>query len=361
MKIAVIGAGGFIGGRIVEHLHLATRHAVVPIVRAPSRLALPARFALPWQIGDALDSDSLTRALNGCDAVVHAALGDPRQIEAMPGILAQAAARANVPRVVYLSTASVHGQAPAPGTHEGTPLHTRHALDYNNAKVRAERAFFNAATRQDLEAFALRPGVVYGPRSRWITDAASDLRLGRAWLFREGDGICNGIYVDNLVSAVTAALVAPATVAGAYLVGDKETITWRDFYDEIGAGLALRSPLLHRIDQAPAFPRSPAVRLQRLVGHPGVQRLLPFVPSRLKQVTKRLVAAANAPVRPAAWALPTIPGPRITEELALLQQCRWKFPHDHAARQLGYRPPVSFAEAVRRSLSWLAFAEGRSA
>lgn len=361
MKIAVIGAGGFIGSRIVEHLHLGTRHAVVPIVRAPSRLALPARFALPWQIGDALDSDSLTRALTGCDAVVHAALGDPRQIEAMPAILTQAAARAGVPRVVYLSTASVHGQAPDPGTHEDTPLHTRHALDYNNAKVRAERAFFLAAHRHELAAFALRPGVVYGPRSRWIADAAADLRFGRAWLFREGDGICNGIYVDNLVSAVAAALVAPAEAGGAYLVGDQETVTWREFYEAIRSGLALDPTVLHRVDQPPVFPRSAAVQITRLVGHPGVQRLLPLVPGRLKQVAKRLVAAAQAPARPAAWQLPEVPGPRITEELALLQQCRWKLPHERATERLGYQPPVPFAEAVRRSLSWLAFAEGRIA
>ena len=46
MNVAIIGAGGFIGNRLVEMFHLGGRHEVVPIVRRPSGLALPARFAL---------------------------------------------------------------------------------------------------------------------------------------------------------------------------------------------------------------------------------------------------------------------------------------------------------------------------
>ncbi len=357
MKIAVIGASGFVGNRLVEHLHLGTDHTVVPVVRTPSRLALPARFDLPWRLGDALDAASLTAALAGCDAVVHAALGDPRQIEAMPGVLAAAAAASDVRRVIYLSTAAVHGQAPAPATDEASPLHTGHPLEYNNAKVRAERNFFRACARHGLAGFALRPGLVHGPRSRWITEAAADLRHGRAWLFNGGGGICNGIYVDNLCAGIVAALLAPPTVSGAYLVGDRETYTWRDFYQHLATGLGLGTPDLPCVERFPAFRHSPALRLRRLLAHPVPQQILPLVPRRIKRVTQRLLAAAQTPPPPPAWRLPVPPAPRITEELALLQQCQWKLPHTLAAAQLGYRPGVTFAEAMARSVAWLKFAE----
>ncbi|AHF94637.1 hypothetical protein OPIT5_22460 [Opitutaceae bacterium TAV5] len=362
MKIAVIGANGFIGSRVVESFHLGGAHEVVPVVRKPSSLALPARFALDARLGDALDPASLAAALSGCDAAVHAALGDPRQIEAMPSVLCAAAAAAGVRRVVYLSSASVHGQAPEPGTTEDTPLHCRHAMDYNNAKVRAERAFFRGCARHGLEGIALRPGVVYGPRSRWIADLAADLRQRRAWLLGDGEGICNGLYVDNLVAAIDCSLAAPADAAGAYLVGDHERITWAGFHRAVAAGLGIDPATLHRLAALPAFRRTPQERLARLVAAPAVQALLPAAPSSWKRLGKRLLAAALAPASSGgAWRLPDgPPPPRITEELALLQQCRWRLPSDRACQHLGYRPPVDFPTAIRRSLAWLAFAEGRS-
>jgi nucleoside-diphosphate-sugar epimerase len=361
MSIAIIGANGFIGTRLVELLHLGGEHTVIPVVRRASGLALSARFALDWRIGDALDVESLAAAISDCEAVVHVALGDPRQIEAMPAVLCAAAAATGVKRVIYLSSASVHGQAPPPGTNETSLLNCSHVMDYNNAKVRAERAFFRHCEQHRLEGFALRPGVVFGPRSRWITDLAADLRQRRAWLLGEGAGVCNAIYVDNLVAAVVCCLNAPADAAGAYLVGDAEHITWGDFYVRVATALGLDPAAIHRVPEAPVFRRTPRERVARLVASRGVQALLPAAPARLKQFGKHLIAAATAPAPTSdSWSLPSAPAPRFTQELALLQQCRWQLPSDRAIRRLGYRPVVDFPTALRRSLAWLAFAEGRA-
>lgn len=359
MKLAIIGANGFIGTRIVEQFHLKRLHEVVPIVRKPSSLALPARFAVDWRLGDALDVASLTKALEGCEAVVHAAIGDPRQIEAMPGILCQAAQSAGIWRVVYLSSASVHGQAPEPGTTEKSPLHTKHAMEYNSAKVVAEQAFFRDCTKHGLHGFALRPGVVFGPRSRWIADLAQELRTGTAWLYRDGAGLCNSIYVDNLVHAIQCALLAPESSAGPYLVGDAETVTWREFYERVAGGLGIDPAGIHRIDTLPTFEKSLKDKVQDAVAHPAVQSLLPAVPGKWKQMTKAVLAASAQRPPPDSWTLPPRPAPHITQEMALLQQCRWRFPNDEAQRRLSYAPRVAFADGVQRSLAWLAFAEGR--
>jgi nucleoside-diphosphate-sugar epimerase len=299
----------------------------------------------------------LTKALQGVDAVVHAAIGDPLQIERMPAILCAATAAAGVKRVVYLSSASVHGQNIATGTTEATPLRTDYPLEYNNAKVRAERSFFSEAQRHRLEAYALRPGVVYGPRSRWISDLADELREGRAWLFDEGKGICNGIYVDNLIEAIRTCLEAKAGAGQPFLVGDAETTTWADFYrtavDLLGASWASVQHPAH----LPAFKKNFRTRVEDTVAKPWVQSLLPAFPFKLKRATKTLIASWNPPAAPEAWVLPHVDrSPRITEEMALLQQCRWKFPHTRATEFLGYQPPVSFAEGMRRSLAWLRFA-----
>ncbi|HEY8900384.1 MAG TPA: NAD(P)-dependent oxidoreductase [Chthoniobacterales bacterium] len=357
MKVAVIGANGFIGSRIVEQFHLGGKHEVIPVVRKPASLALPARFSLEWRLGDALDVDSLAAALKGCDAVVHAAIGDPRQIEAMPEILCDAAAKAGVARVVYLSSASVHGQNIPAGSTEETSLHTQHALEYNNSKVIAEAAFFDAVRKHKLTGYALRPGVVYGPRSRWIGDLVQELRTRQAWLHNGGAGICNGIYVDNLVAAIALCLEAPNGDGEAYLVGDEGTTTWADFYHRAADAFGISRENIHDVKDLPVFRKSFRERVEKTVQKPWVQSLLPAVPGQWKRATKTLLASWNPPGGPDAWSIPgRTPQPHITEEMALLQQNQWKLPHQKASRVLGYNPPVTFEEGMRRSLAWLKFA-----
>lgn len=356
MKIALIGASGFVGTRIVEKWMLTGEHTVVPIVRSFSSLAVLARFQLPWQVCDIFDTAALARAIEGCDAVVHAAIGDAGQIEAMASTIYRAAEAARIPRLVVLSSASVHGQAPEPGTDETTPLHERHSMVYNTAKVRAEAALRKLAAGGSVQIVLLRPSVVYGPRSRWIADAATQLLEGTASLIGDGSAICNGIYVDNLVHAIERALVEPRAVGEAFLVGDAESVTWRDFYQTIAESLGIPMDTVRSI-QPPVFRRPLKERVGAFTSLPATQKVLPFIPGKLKRLTKLLLANWQEPPAENAWTLPAgRPGPAVTEEMTLLQQCRWQLPIGKARELLGYTPPVSFAEGMRRSIGWLDFA-----
>ena len=359
MKVAVIGASGFIGTRLLEQYHLGGGPTVAAIVRQPSSLALPSRFAIETHLADALDVDAMARAMSGCSAVIHVALGDPVQIERMPVALCLAAAAADVRRVVYLSSASVHGQNPAPGTDEASELNVHHELEYNSAKVRAEQRFFSECTRHSLVGFALRPGVVYGPRSRWIADLATDLLENRAWLYEGGRGICNGIYVDHLINAITCCLHATDNASGTYLVGDAETVTWEQFYRAAALQLDVPWSTIHQLSRLPSFERSWQERATNASSHPFVQKLLPLVPHGLKRGAKAVIAASRPAPRIESWTLPAGPGPRITQEMALLQQCAWKFPHVRAEENLDYHAKVSFAEGMDRSFAWWKYAQGQ--
>lgn len=358
MKVGIIGASGFIGTRLIEHFHLRGGPSVAAIVRRPSSLALPKRFAVETHLADALDVDAMARAFSGCTAVIHTAIGDPAQIERMPAALCMAANDAGVRRLIYLSSASVHGQNPAAGTNEDSALSVHQPMEYNSAKVRAEQKFFAECERHSLVGFALRPGVVYGPRSRWISDLATELIEGRAWLYEGGRGICNGIYVDNLVAAIVNCLHATDDAAGAYLVGDAEKITWEQFYRAAALQLDVPWSSIHQVTRLPSFQRSWRDRAGRAAAHPFVQRLLPLVPWGLKRSAKAVIAAASPSPRNESWTLPSPPRPHITQEMALLQQCAWKFPHARAEQNLDYRPPVTFTEGIDRSFAWWRFAQG---
>ncbi len=357
---AIIGASGFIGLRALEGLHDRDGIAVRPVVRAASSLAVLARRRLDWRIAGPRDLASLTGALRGCSVCIHAALGDPLQIEQMATVAYQACAAAGVRRLVWLSSASVHGQNPAPGTDESSPIHDRHLLAYNNAKVRAEHRLEKLSADGRVEVARLRPGVVFGPRSRWITDTAADLRAGRAGWLDEGRGVCNSIHVDNLVHAIRLAATVPAAAGHAFVVGDAESVIWRDFLLPVATHLglsandfAIAAPAALVAERETPFAALTRSRLYQNLGE--------HVPDRAKRLVKSLASAWPAPaLAPGAWRLPrsSSNAPRLTLEHTLLQRCAWKLPHAKAARILGYTPPVPFAEGLAASLAWLDFAEG---
>jgi nucleoside-diphosphate-sugar epimerase len=354
-KIALIGASGFVGTRLVEQWTLTGAFEVVPIVRSNSSLAVLARFELPWQVCDLFDVPALARAMEGCDAVVHAAIGDAGQIEQMAQSIYQAAELAHIRRLVVLSSASVHGQAPAPGTDETSPLHERHSMAYNTAKVRAEKALHRLSANGSVEVVLLRPSVVYGPRSRWIADTARQLLDGTACLIRDGSAYCNGIYIDNLIHAIDLALTVPQAAGETFLVGDPTPMTWRGFYQQIADALGVGMETVGSIEP-PAFPRSLKAKVTDFTARPAVQKILPLIPGKLKRLTKLLLANWSEPPVENAWRLPSPQPFTTTEELTLLQQCQWQLPQQKAEKILGYRPQVSSAEGMRRSLQWLKFA-----
>ena len=84
-KVAILGANGFIGRRLVEYLHLRDLAQVRPIVRRPNALAGLAVFDLDCRIADALDAEAMERALAGCDVLVHCVAGAPKTIVGATG------------------------------------------------------------------------------------------------------------------------------------------------------------------------------------------------------------------------------------------------------------------------------------
>lgn len=355
--VAILGASGFIGSRIVEMFHLAGLADVRPVVRSMGSLARLSRFDLDWRIADACDQRALGPALAGCDTVIHAIAGDLATIRDSVTPTYLAAQAAGVRRLVYLSSASVHGQAPLPGTDEESPLNRRQPLEYNDAKARAERRLLGLRARGSVELVILRPGIVTGPRSVWQERFASELLAGTAWWFDGGRGICNSLYVDNLVHAIRLALDAPGIDGQAFLVGDAETVTWADLYGPIARALGLDPLQVPNVDYLPA--RRNLRELAHALEHSATGRTIAsLIPKNVRRGIRATITPA-APAGASPWTLPvtpTPPMPAATLERSLLYRCAWKLPDTKARRLLGYRPVVSFDEGCRRTIGWFGFA-----
>ena len=242
------------------------------------------------------------------------------------------------------------GQAPAPETDEDSPLSLWQEFAYNNAKVRAERALRRARAKGRVEMVMLRPGIVLGPRSRWITELADALLASRAALVDHGRGVCNSVYVDNLVHAVELAGRAPGVDGEAFLVGDAERVTWADLYGPVASALG------YDLSSVPCVepPRQVARWSDRL--RDAARHSERFAPVRraMAPATAALRGLRRRPVDVGTSPSPgTVAGPFLDGMNTRLQQCAVKLPFDKARRMLGYEPPLSFDEGMRRTIAWM--------
>ena len=355
IKVAVLGANGFIGTRITEVFALSHLVDVRAVVRDYASLARSSRFDLDARIANAFDEQALEAAFQGCDVVVHAVAGDTKTILGTLTPVYRAAQKAGIKRLVYLSSSSVHGQAPPAGTDEGSPLSTKQDLPYNSAKVRAEQILTRLRSQGTVELVILRPGIVFGPRSSWVTRFANDLLAGRAALLNQGHGICNSIYIDNLVHAIYLAATEPAVDGEVFLLGDQECVTWENLYQPIATALGydlkeVPEGMISKQKQS-WFEQLEPIRVSS-----PVQKLLSVIPHRFRLAAYHayetvLLYETNATPPP-----DQVPPPSLPYEMALLYSCSYKLPHEKARRVLGYWPLISFPEACWRTVQWLDFA-----
>lgn len=359
-KLAILGANGFIGTQAVEFFHLQNLFEVVPVVRSYGSLARVARFDLSGKIADAADIEALAEAFKGSRFVLHAALGDAQKMISSADAVYSAAEKAGVEKIVYLSSFAVHGLNPVAGTSEEDKLSSKQRFVYSNAKVAAEKKFLKRRDKGSVEIVIFRPGIVYGPRSwRWTAGLANELLAGTAYLVNDGSGICNTIYVDNLLESIRLAFETKAADRQAFLVSDDETVTWLEYYERMTAALKIDPVHIYRLsDEEVNVYIKPSREdvFNHLRALPVTQSILPFVAGGLKTAIKKMIFAQAGSVVSSAEVEPLANKPRPSAEMVALQSCTYKIPHRKAQQVLGYKPLVGFDEGMRRSIAWMAFA-----
>lgn len=175
MKISLTGATGFLGRYLVDSLHSAG-HSLRCSHRAGSdRTGLPQRD-LEWVQAELGDRKAAEELVDGTDALVHAALwrpgegfrgaeGDVVEFAERNVIgslqLFEAARRAGVARVVFVSTCAVHEEIL-----DDRPLDETHPLwprSHYGAHKAALEAFVSSYARgESLSICAIRPTGIYG-------------------------------------------------------------------------------------------------------------------------------------------------------------------------------------------------------
>lgn len=213
MRVALTGATGFTGGRVLDAL-VARGDEVSILVRPTadrSQLSTPAARLVEGDLGEA---EALARLVDGCDAVVHVAAvyrtaghADAyyRDVNVGgTGRLLEAAARAGVRRFVHTSTVGVHGHVTHPPADETAP--TAPGDIYQQTKAEAEQLALRFGRERGLSVVVVRPGAIYGPGETRLLKLFRAIARGRYAIVGSGRALYHLVYIDDLVAGFLLAL-----------------------------------------------------------------------------------------------------------------------------------------------------------
>jgi UDP-glucose 4-epimerase len=289
-SVVVTGASGFIGSKLMSRLG------------ANRASALSVRGSAWRESAGSCNFEGATLVHLGGRA--HAANSDAAGIHAdnceKTLALAELAGARGLKRIVFVSSAKVHGESSRgrPFTEQDLP----EPVDaYAIAKRDAEAGLARLASATGLEVVVLRPPLVYGPGVRGNFLSALDLAAGRWPLpFASLENRRSLLGLANLLSAIEACIAHPAAAGQTFLVADGPPVSTAQILAAIRIAMG-RSPGLF------AFPVSGLRAIAKLAGKGGQGR-------------------------------------RLTESLEIDDR--------HLRRTLGWQPVQQFGDGIAETVAW---------
>jgi nucleoside-diphosphate-sugar epimerase len=184
-----------------------------------------------------MDKTQITKAMNGVTCVIHCATGTKEIIIQGTKNMLNVAQRLGVERFVHLSTAEVYGSQSGK-IDESFPYQYTES-PYGDSKIEAEKLCWKHYEK-GLPVTVIRPSIVYGPFSKdWTVRLAQSLQSGNWGIFKGiGEGVCNLIYISDLVSGILLAANHEDAVGEAFNMVGPELISWNQYFQRFNAALA---------------------------------------------------------------------------------------------------------------------------
>jgi dihydroflavonol-4-reductase len=251
-KIFVTGGGGFLGAYIIKGL--VEQGYTVSALRRNNKLPsfIPAGFfeKVEWITGDVLDTIGLEEAMEGMDAVIHAAakvsfVSDERKEMLQTNIdgtanVVNAAIAQNIKRFIHISSVAALGRTADGETvsedkqwQDGN-LHTNYAI----SKYRAEMEVWRAIG-EGLNAAIVNPGTIIG-YGDWNTSSCAIFKS----IYDEFPWYSNGINgfadVEDVAKAVI--LLLNSNITGERFILNGDNWSFRQLFNTIADGLGKEHP-----------------------------------------------------------------------------------------------------------------------
>ena len=374
--VLVTGGTGFIGGRLVERL--VEEGAIVRVaVRTFRNVARLARFApeavqlRAFDMGAENVADAVNTLVAGCDTVFHLAVDYASFQANVQGLrlLGAACLKHAVRRLVFTSSVSVYWPWP-----DG-PLDETHRIigRPGDPNVLCQREMRRMICEDGLQATVLQPTHGYGSFGGYWTDRQVAMFLtGPVVLPAPDDGLCNAVYVDDVVQALILAAVRDEAVGETFLISGAGPTTWSEFYGYYARAVG-------RADGIRLYSRK-KIRVHEMTSPRGLLRVLQrYTVQRPRLLTlfgslKRLASGSLRPIKPLVrpgvkvvrrWRAVRNFGAHIGMQEILpsdadldLFASRGSVQIDKARHLLGYEPVFSLKRGMELTTAYIRWAYG---
>jgi uncharacterized protein YbjT (DUF2867 family) len=233
--ILVTGGSGFVGGHVVHEL----RSRDLPVrclVRDLRRGAKLAAWGCELVEGDVTDPQSLARAVDGADAVIHLVAIRQGRREQFQRImvggtrdLLSAAKAAGVRRFVYMSAL-------------GTSESTKDLVPYYGAKWENEQQVQGSGVPYVI----FRPSFVFGPDGGILPTFAKLAKLTPVTpIIGRGHQRIQPIWAGDLAKYFAEAVERDEAAGHIFELGGPDVVSWNEFWERLKRARGIRRPSLH--------------------------------------------------------------------------------------------------------------------
>ena len=233
-KIAVLGAGGFIGSSLVFYL-MQLGYKLHILVNSTRPDITSIRGQVEMFNGSIEDEQSLRTCFEGCDAVYHLVgiIAETRQ-KTFEGTVAEgtrkvvaAAKVSGVKKIYYLSALGATKNSPS---------------KYFRAKWAAERAIIDSG----LDYTIFRPSIVYGQGDSFLNKLAKMIRLSPLIpVIGDGKYKLQPVFVEELCAIMADSTRREFSAHKIYEIGGPDQLTYLEILDILKTVLDIKKTNIH--------------------------------------------------------------------------------------------------------------------
>lgn len=249
MKVALIGASGFVGTRLLSLLREDNKYELTNIDLLPSHF-----FNDITVIGDVREQEQMDEKLAGFDCVVLLAAQHRDDVSPISlyydtnvggmKVTLNAMEKNGISRLVFFSSVAVYGLNKDNPDESFTPDPFNH---YGKSKWQAEQVLQEwYKTHQDWNVNIIRPTVIFGERNRGnVYNLLRQISSGRFLMVGKGNNVKSMAYVGNVVAFVKFMIDNVKEGYNVFNYIDKPDMTMNELVPHVGKVLGKHIPAIH--------------------------------------------------------------------------------------------------------------------